>query len=51
MSSDPSQRLNLEAIKIVLDDEDVAAIAALPKGQRFVQPPFAPDWSATSLAS
>jgi 2,5-diketo-D-gluconate reductase B len=43
-----SQRLNLDAIKIVLDDEDVAAIAALPKGQRFVQPPFAPDWSATS---
>jgi 2,5-diketo-D-gluconate reductase B len=43
-----SQRLNLEAVRIVLDDEDVAAIAALPKGQRFVQPPFAPDWSATS---
>jgi 2,5-diketo-D-gluconate reductase B len=43
-----SQRLNLDAVKIVLDDEDVAAIAALPKGQRFVQPPFAPDWSATS---
>jgi 2,5-diketo-D-gluconate reductase B len=43
-----SQLLNLDAIKIVLDDEDVAAIAALPKGQRFVQPPFAPDWSATS---
>jgi 2,5-diketo-D-gluconate reductase B len=43
-----SQRLNLDAIKIVLDEEDVAAIAALPKGQRFVQPPFAPDWSATS---
>ena len=45
-----SQRSNLDAIKIVLDDEDVAAIAALPKGQRFVQPPFAPDWSATGVS-
>jgi 2,5-diketo-D-gluconate reductase B len=43
-----SQLLNLDAIKIVLDDDDAAAIAGLPKGQRFVQPPFAPDWSATS---
>ncbi|MEH2470635.1 2,5-diketo-D-gluconate reductase B [Nitrobacteraceae bacterium AZCC 2161] len=43
------QQSNLEAVKIVLDADDVAAIAALPKGQRFVQPPFAPDWNATTL--
>jgi 2,5-diketo-D-gluconate reductase B len=27
-----------------LDDSDLAAIAALPKDQRFVSPPFAPEW-------
>ena len=26
--------------------DDRAAIAALPKDQRFVRPPFAPDWDA-----
>jgi 2,5-diketo-D-gluconate reductase B len=41
-----SQRSNLDALKITLDDEDRAAIAALPKDQRFVKPPFAPDWAA-----
>jgi len=41
-----SQRANLGALKIRLDDEDRAAIAALPKNQRFVRPPFAPDWEA-----
>jgi len=25
-----------------------AAIAALPKDQRFVRPPFAPDWDAAA---
>jgi 2,5-diketo-D-gluconate reductase B len=39
----------LDAVKIVLDPEDIDVIAALPKGQRFVQPPFAPDWNATEL--
>ena len=34
------------ALTISLDDEDRAAIAALPKDQRFVQPPFAPEWDA-----
>jgi 2,5-diketo-D-gluconate reductase B len=41
-----SQQANLDALKIRLDDEDRAAIAALPKNQRFVRPPFAPDWEA-----
>ena len=41
-----SQQANLDALKIRLDDEDRAAIAALPKNQRFVRPPFAPDWDA-----
>jgi 2,5-diketo-D-gluconate reductase B len=41
-----SQRSNLEALKIKLDDEDRAEIAALPKDQRYVKPPFAPDWNA-----
>jgi 2,5-diketo-D-gluconate reductase B len=41
-----SQRANLDALKIRLDDEDRTAIAALPKNQRFVRPPFAPDWDA-----
>lgn len=44
-----SQRANLEAARIRLDDEDRATIAALPKDQRYVSPPFAPDWNATSL--
>ena len=41
-----SQKANLAALAIRLDDEDRAAIAALPKDQRFVRPPFAPDWDA-----
>ena len=41
-----SQRANLDALKIRLDDEDRAAITSLPKDQRFVRPPFAPDWDA-----
>ena len=41
-----SQRSNLEALKIRLGDEDREAIAALPKDQRYVKPPFAPDWNA-----
>jgi 2,5-diketo-D-gluconate reductase B len=38
-----SQREDL-ALGLRLDDEDRAVIAALPKGQRFVNPPFAPRW-------
>jgi 2,5-diketo-D-gluconate reductase B len=41
-----SQRANLAALDIRLDDEDRAAIATLPKDQRFVRPPFAPAWDA-----
>ena len=39
-----SQVANLEALKIELDDADRAAIAALPKAQRMVNPGFAPAW-------
>jgi 2,5-diketo-D-gluconate reductase B len=39
-----SQLGNLGALGIVLDDDDRAAIAALPKNQRFVSPGFAPAW-------
>jgi 2,5-diketo-D-gluconate reductase B len=33
------------------ENEDAvgAAIAALPKDQRYVTPPFAPDWNAPTL--
>src|SRR5579864_9098956 len=39
-----SQRANLEALNIGLDDEDREAIAGLPKDQRYVNPGFAPAW-------
>ena len=39
-----SQVANLEAMKLELDDTDRAAIAALPKTQRMVNPGFAPAW-------
>ncbi len=39
-----SQRANLDALKLQLDDEDRKVIAALPKDKRFVSPAFAPDW-------
>lgn len=39
-----SQRENLAAFNLTLDDEDRAIIAALPKDQRVVDPPFAPHW-------
>jgi 2,5-diketo-D-gluconate reductase B len=39
-----SQKANLEALKVTLDDEDRKAIAALPKDQRCVNPGFGPDW-------
>lgn len=41
-----SQKANLAALDIKLDDADRAAIAALPKDQRFVRPSFGPDWDA-----
>ncbi|CAL75980.1 2,5-diketo-D-gluconate reductase B [Bradyrhizobium sp. ORS 278] len=39
-----SQQANWDAMKVQLDDEDRATIAALPKDKRFVNPGFAPDW-------
>jgi 2,5-diketo-D-gluconate reductase B len=39
-----SQRENLGALDLTLDDTDRAMIAALPKDQRLVNPPFAPRW-------
>jgi 2,5-diketo-D-gluconate reductase B len=39
-----SQKANLDALNIGLDDEDLKAIAALPKDRRCVNPGFAPVW-------
>ncbi|THD59227.1 MAG: aldo/keto reductase [Bradyrhizobium sp.] len=39
-----SQQANLGALHVGLDDEDVKAIAGLPKNKRFVNPGFAPAW-------
>jgi 2,5-diketo-D-gluconate reductase B len=39
-----SQSANLAAFGVALDDSDRAAIAALPKDQRCVNPGFAPAW-------
>ena len=39
-----SQKANLDALKLVLDDADRAAIAALPKDKRCVSPGFSPTW-------
>jgi 2,5-diketo-D-gluconate reductase B len=45
-SSRDNQLANLAALTVQLDDEDRAAIAGLPKDQRVVSPPFAPDWNS-----
>jgi 2,5-diketo-D-gluconate reductase B len=39
-----SQKANLDALNVGLDDEDRKAIAALPKNMRCVNPGFAPAW-------
>jgi 2,5-diketo-D-gluconate reductase B len=39
-----SQKTNLDALKVKLDDEDRKAIAALRKDMRCVDPGFAPAW-------
>ncbi len=39
-----SQRANLDALSVKLDDDDRKKIAALPKNQRFVSPGFSPAW-------
>ncbi len=41
-----SQLANFAAQTLRLHDADRAVIAGLPKDQRFVSPPFAPDWAA-----
>lgn len=43
-----SQQANLDAQRLRLDDADRAAIAALPKTLRYVQPAFAPEWDAVA---
>ena len=40
------QRENLAAAALTLTADDLAAIAALPKDRRLVNPDFAPDWAA-----
>jgi 2,5-diketo-D-gluconate reductase B len=46
-ASPARQRENLGALGLRLDAEDMAAIAALPKGRRYVNPAgLAPDWDA-----
>jgi len=41
-----SQQGNLDALKLRLDAEDLAALAGLPKDRRLISPAFAPDWAA-----
>lgn len=45
-SSRANQQANRDALKVQLDDEDRALIAALPKDRRVVSPDFAPEWDA-----
>ncbi|MES2712661.1 MAG: aldo/keto reductase [Pseudomonadota bacterium] len=40
-----NQGANLGALSIRLDADDIAAIDALPKTRRLVNPAFAPDWA------
>ena len=40
------QTENLAATKLSLSPEDLAALAALPKNRRFVNPDFAPAWDS-----
>ena len=39
-----SQKANLDALQVRLDDDDRKAIAALPKDKRCVNPAFGPAW-------
>src|SRR5580692_7967860 len=39
-----SQKANLDALNVGLDDEDLQAIAGVPKDKRFVNPGFSPAW-------
>ncbi len=44
-ASPARQKENLGALAVTLDAEDLAALAALPKDRRIVNPSFAPDWA------
>ena len=44
-ASPARQEENLGALRVKLDEEDLAAIAALPKDRRAVNPAMAPDWA------
>src|SRR5450631_1517056 len=39
-----SQKANLDALHVTLDEEDRRVIAGLPKDKRCVNPGFSPDW-------
>ncbi len=43
-SQPANQQANLDAWKVSLDDADRAAVAALPKNKRIVDPAFHPGW-------
>jgi 2,5-diketo-D-gluconate reductase B len=43
-SRSESQKSNLDALHVGLDEEDLQAIAGLPKDKRFVNPGFSPAW-------
>jgi 2,5-diketo-D-gluconate reductase B len=43
-ASPARQAANLGALALRLDADDLAALAALPKDRRYVDPDFAPDW-------
>ncbi|MCO6416969.1 aldo/keto reductase [Siccirubricoccus sp. KC 17139] len=43
-ASPARQAENLKSVELTLDEEDRAALAALPKNRRMVNPGFAPQW-------
>ncbi|WP_149537936.1 aldo/keto reductase [Siccirubricoccus phaeus] len=45
-ASPARQAENLKSVELVLDAEDRAALAALPKNRRMVNPGFAPHWDS-----
>lgn len=44
-ASPARQAENLKALSLTLDADDIAALDALPKDRRMVNPGFAPDWN------
>jgi 2,5-diketo-D-gluconate reductase B len=45
-ASPARQRENLGSLALALDAGDVAALEALPKDRRLVDPDIAPDWES-----